>query len=103
MALVGPPSDAPDRPVLGASYMLAASAAFGLLGVVVKVASATIPTGEIVWWRSVLSACFVGAAMGVRGRSLRPTNLRMHAVRAFSSSESFEQAAPADGKGQCVG
>lgn len=68
--------------MLGAAYMLGASVAFALLGVVVKVASATVPTGEIVVWRSLLSACFVGVAMLARGRSVRPANLRMHAVRA---------------------
>lgn len=75
-------NDAADRPVLGAAYMFGASVAFALLGVVVKMASATMPTSEIVLWRSLLSACFVGAAIGARGRSLRPANLRMHAVRA---------------------
>lgn len=75
-------NDAPDRPVLGAAYMLGASAAFALLGVVVKVASASVPTGEIVLWRSLLSACFVGVAIVGRGRSVRPANLRMHVVRA---------------------
>lgn len=75
-------TDAPDRPLLGAAYMLGASVAFAALGAVVKVAATHVPSVEIVFWRSLFSAAFVAVGAAAAGASLRPTNLRMHGVRA---------------------
>lgn len=61
--------------------MLAASGAFALLGTLVKVVSAQVPTGELVAWRSLVTAGLVLLFVGRSGASLRPVNLRMHLFR----------------------
>lgn len=67
----------------GAAYMLAASAGFALMGTGVKAASALLPIGEIVFWRSLASAVLLLPLVAARPVEFRPRNPRMHLVRGL--------------------
>lgn len=63
--------------------MLLASFGFAWMGLLVKEVSHVVPTGQVVAWRTILTAVVVAVAARVRGRSLRPTNVGMQLVRAL--------------------
>ena len=67
----------------GAWVMIAASLAFACMGLLVKAASVTVPTGEVVAWRTTVTTGVVLLTHLGRGRgSLRPVNLPLHLLRA---------------------
>jgi drug/metabolite transporter (DMT)-like permease len=63
--------------------MLWASFGFAWMGLLVKEVSVTVPTPQVVAWRTLLTAVVVGALAWSRGTSLRPTNVGMQVVRAL--------------------
>lgn len=62
--------------------MLSASLLFSMMGVCVKLASAYYSAGEIVLYRSLVGAVFIGALTAVRGGSLRTQVPGMHFWRS---------------------
>ncbi len=74
-----------DRRTAGALTMLAASLAFAGMGLLVKAVSGALPTGEIVAWRTTVTALVLLGAAAAQGSTglgaLRPVNVRMHLVR----------------------
>lgn len=69
--------------VRGPLWMLLASVAFAAMGALVKAVSAEVPPGQIVVWRSAVSALGVLALAWHAGARLRPVNVRMHLVRGL--------------------
>jgi drug/metabolite transporter (DMT)-like permease len=63
--------------------MLWASLGFAWMGLLVKEVSTTVPTSQVVAWRTLLTALVVAAVALARGASLRPTNVGMQLVRAL--------------------
>lgn len=63
--------------------MVWASFGFAWMGLLVKQVSAVVPTGQVVAWRTLLTAIVVAAVAAARGTSLRPTNAGMQLVRAL--------------------
>ena len=76
-------------PRAGAADMVWASFGFAWMGLLVKQVSGVVPTGEVVAWRTLLTALVVGAVAAARGTSLRPGNLRMQLVRALAGLASM--------------
>jgi len=64
--------------------MVLASLLFATMGVCVKLASAHYATGEIVFYRGLIGALFIGAVTRLRGGSLRTTVPAMHFWRSLS-------------------
>lgn len=78
MSVGGEPAD----PRRGALFMVAASFGFALLAVLVKLVAVRVPPGEIVMWRSLVTAGIMLVVSVRSGASIRPVNVPMHAVRA---------------------
>jgi S-adenosylmethionine uptake transporter len=75
---------APARGLPAPLLMLGAALLFALMGVCVKWASAQYSTGELVFYRSLIGALFIGALARARGRSLRTAMPAMHFWRSAS-------------------
>ena len=75
---------APARGLPAPLLMLGAALLFALMGVCVKWASAQYSTGELVFYRSLVSALFIAALARARGCSLRTTIPAMHFWRSAS-------------------
>jgi drug/metabolite transporter (DMT)-like permease len=76
-------------PRRGAVDMLWASFGFAWMGLLIKQVSTVVPTGEVVAWRTLITALVVGGVAAARGTSLRPGNLRMQLVRALTGLASM--------------
>jgi drug/metabolite transporter (DMT)-like permease len=69
-----------------AFWMIASCLLFACMGVCVKLASSDFSTGEIVFWRGIVSMLMmVGLALS-RGVALRTPHWRMHLSRSLSGS-----------------
>ncbi|MBL8362576.1 MAG: DMT family transporter [Rubrivivax sp.] len=62
--------------------MAGSSLLFSLMGVLVKACSATVPAGEMVFWRSAVGALFIAAWVGLRGGTLATRVPAMHFWRS---------------------
>lgn len=67
----------------GAAFMLGASAAFAVMGALVRSVTDEVPPIEVVVWRSAITAAAIGLWAWRDGVSLRPVNPRMHLVRGI--------------------
>jgi S-adenosylmethionine uptake transporter len=65
-------------------WIVAASAAFALMGVFVKLASQHVGTVELLLYRAIVTAMVAGGIMRARGQSLRTSRFDLHAVRGLS-------------------
>jgi drug/metabolite transporter (DMT)-like permease len=72
-----------------AFWMIVSCFLFACMGVCVKLASSDFSTGEIVFWRGIVSmAMMVGLALS-RGIALRTPHWRMHLSRSISGSSAL--------------
>lgn len=67
----------------GAWWMVLAAASFGLMGVFVKLASATLGTVELVFWRTAFAVLVLGAAALLRRQRFATPLLGQHLKRGL--------------------
>lgn len=71
-----------DRLVVGASYVVLASAAFAAMGVCIKIASQSLNNEMIVFLRNVFGLLFLGPWLWQRGVSIKTQRFGMHLFRS---------------------
>ena len=67
-------------------WMIAASLLFACMGVCVKLASGVFSTGEIVFWRGLVSMLMMVGLAASRGIGLKAPHWKMHLSRSVSGS-----------------
>ena len=81
------PADTPRGRLVGVGFMLAAAVGFSVMSLLVKVASATFPTMELVFVRSSIMAAITYAAIRHAGHSARGVDRRSLLLRgAFGAT-----------------